>query len=205
MYQVLPKQRVKPFIDKINFLYVLGSLANIVWIVLWVIEHIVLSTLMMAILFASLVGIYLRLDIGKTKLELKERIAVHIPFSVYLGWITVATIGNVAISLTVVDWDGFGLGEIFWTVSMILVATLVTLAIIFTRKDLGYSLVIIWALAGIITKQIEIQSIVLAASIGSILILFALVVKVLGVPHLQQSSAPWEKKIKDFKDSSLFL
>jgi hypothetical protein len=110
---------------------------------------------------------------------MKEKIAVHLPFSVYLGWITVAAIANVAISLTVINWDGWGLGDVFWTVLMIGVATLATLTVILTRKDIGYSLVIIWALAGIAVKQIEIQNILLATATGSILILVALTAKLL--------------------------
>jgi hypothetical protein len=96
-----------------------------------------LATLHSGQYLVSLLAIYIRLNIGKAKVELKERIAVHLPFSVYLGWITVATIANFAISLTVANWDGFRLGDVFWTVAMIGVATLVTLLIVFTRKDLG--------------------------------------------------------------------
>jgi len=161
-----------------------GSLANIAWIVVWVYENILPSTLMMFILLASLIAIYLRLDIGRTKAGLKEKIAVHLPFSVYLGWITVAAIGNVAISLTVVNWDGWGLGDVFWIVLMIAVATLVTVTVILTRKDLGYSLVIIWALAGIIVKQIEIQNIVLTATIGSVIVLVTLTTTLLRASRL---------------------
>lgn len=65
-----------------------------------------------------------------------------------------------------VKWNSLGLGEVFWTIFMIGAAILVTLIVILTRGDAGYSLVIIWALAGIIAKQIEIQNIVLTAGIG---------------------------------------
>jgi len=174
VYQVLPKQRGSPFIGKIRYFYALGSLANMVWIILWVNEYVVLSTVMMFILFASLVAIYLRLNIGKSQVGLREKLCVQLPFSVYLGWITVAAIGNVAISLTVVNWGGWGLGDVFWTMLMIAVATLVTLLVIYARRDIGYSLVIIWALLGIIAKQMGNMNIVLAAGIASIMILAAI-------------------------------
>lgn len=177
VYQALPKQRNKPFLTKTSFLYVLGCLANIVWIILWVRESIIPSTLLMFILLVSLIAIYLRLGIGKSKVGLREKLAVHLPFSVYLGWITVASIANVAISLTVANWDAFGLSEVFWTTFMMGIATLVTLIVILTRGDIGYSMVIIWALAGIAVKQIETQSIVLTAGVGATLILLTLAVK----------------------------
>lgn len=62
---------------------------------------------------------------------------------------------------------------------MTAVATLVTLAVILTRKDVGYSLVVIWALAGIIVKQIEVQNIVSTAAIGSVIVLVTLTPKLL--------------------------
>jgi hypothetical protein len=177
IYQILPKQREKPFINKISYYYIIASIANIIWIILWVNEYIVPSTAMMFILLVSLVAIYLRLNIGKTKTEKVEKLVVHLPFSVYLGWITVATIANVAVSLKVFNWTGLGLSDIIWTVLMIAIATLVTLLVIFSRKDWGYSLVIIWAFIGIIINQAEIQNIIVTAGAGVIIMLFALIIK----------------------------
>jgi len=46
---------------------------------------------------------------------------VHIPFSVYLGWITIATIANVTALLVDINWNAFGLGEPFWAIAVIIV------------------------------------------------------------------------------------
>jgi len=99
---------------------------------------------------------------------------VHIPFSVYLGWITVASIANVAVALTVAGWDGGGVQPVMWAVLVLAVAVLIALIAIVTRKDVAYSLVIVWALAGIISKQIESQNIVLTAEAGMTIILVAI-------------------------------
>jgi hypothetical protein len=120
----------------------------------------------------------LRLEIGRAKFAAKERLFVHVPFSVYLGWITVASIANVAAALKAINWDGFGLGEVTWTVAMIVVALAVTLAVIFTRRDIAFSLVIIWALIGIMVKQSAQQNIVIIAAIGVIVILLALIASI---------------------------
>jgi len=175
LYPILPKKLETEFLSKISFLFVLSCIANIVWIFLWHYEQIVLSTIPMLVLLASLIVIYLRLRIGQVDVSLKERLAVHLPFSVYLGWITVATIANVAAALTAVNWDGLGISEVTWTVLVIIVALMITVGVIYTRKDVGYSLVIIWALGGIIVKQMENQSIVLTCGIGVIIVVIALV------------------------------
>lgn len=171
IYQILPKQREKPFVNKISCYYIIGSIANIIWIILWVNEYIIPSTVMMLVLLVSLIAIYLRLNIGKTKTEKVEKLVVHLPFSVYLGWITVATVANVAISLKALNWTGLGLSDVLWTVLMITIATLITLISVFSRKDWGYSLVIVWAFIGIMVNQAEIQNIVIAAGAGVIIIL----------------------------------
>lgn len=133
----------------------------------------------MVILLVALIAIYLRLQIGQSKVPLKERIYVQLPFSTYLGWITVATISNIAAALTAINWDGWGISETTWTLLMIIVALIVTIAVISTKKDVAFSLVIIWALGGIIVKQIENQSIVLTASVGAIIIAVALIVRMI--------------------------
>ncbi|TFF88271.1 MAG: hypothetical protein EU550_01615, partial [Promethearchaeota archaeon] len=81
-----------PFQDKISFYFILSSVANIVWIFLWHYKQIFLSLIAMLVLLISLLVIYISLNIGKAEVSRNVKLFVHLPFSVYLGWITVATI-----------------------------------------------------------------------------------------------------------------
>lgn len=179
VYQVLPNQRDKVFTETIGYFYVVSGLANSIWIVLWVREFIVASTVMMFVLLGSLLAIYHRLNVGKSQAPLRERLAVHLPFSVYLGWITVAAIANVAASLVAVNWGGWGIPAVYWTVLMIGVALIVSLAVMVRRGDVAYGLVIIWALVGIMVKQQETQALVIIGGIGVAIVGLALGVKAL--------------------------
>jgi len=163
------------FLSKISVFFVVGSLANVCWLFLWHYEQIVPSVVPMFLLLATLIAIYLRLQVGKGKVSLKEKLSVHVPFSVYLGWITIAAIANVASALVAVNWDGWGLGAVTWAVLLIVIALIVTLMVIVTRKDVAYSLVILWALVGIVAKQGAYSDIVLAAEVSAIIIVIALV------------------------------
>jgi benzodiazapine receptor len=185
VFQALPSQREKPFLQQINVLFILSSVFNVSWLFLWHYDQIVLSVVLMFALLATLIAIYLRLGIGKTSATLKEKAFVHLPFSVYLGWITVATIANVASALVSIQWDGFGLANDTWAVLVIAVALLITLAVIATRKDVAYSLVLVWALVGIAVNQSAYQNIVLAAAASAVIILIALAV-VLAVSKLKK-------------------
>jgi hypothetical protein len=175
VFQALPKQKEEPFLRKISFLFVLSNVMNISWLFLWHYEQIILSVIPIFVLLASLIAIYLRLDIGRSKVSRKERLCVHLPFSVYLGWITIASIADVAAALTAINWNGWGIDAVTWAILVIIIALIVDLTIVIKRRDIAYSLVIIWALAGIIVKQAETQSIVITASISAIIIVVALI------------------------------
>jgi benzodiazapine receptor len=185
VFQALPSQREKPFLRQISVLFILSSVFNVVWLFLWHYDQIALSVVLMFALLATLIAVYLRLGIGKTKVAVRERVFVRLPFGVYLGWITVASIANVASALVAVGWDGFGLASDLWAVLVIGVALLITLGVIVTRRDVAYSLVLVWALVGIAFNQSAYQNIVLAAEISAVIILVALAV-ILAVSKLKK-------------------
>lgn len=179
VFQLLPQQRQKQFIWQISIFFVLGSFFNILWLFLWHYDQITFSVVPMFALLATLIAIYLRLQIGKSKVLLKEKLCVNLPFSVYLGWITVAAIVNVAAALVSVNWDGLELGNVTWAILVIAVALLITLTVLIMRRDVAYSLVIVWALIGIIVNQSENQSVVMAAEISVVIIAIVLSLVVL--------------------------
>lgn len=175
VYQLLPKNKNAPFLSQIGLLFGLSSVCNICWLFLWHYDMISISLVLMLALLASLIFTYRRLDIGKTTVSLKERVCVHLPFSVYLGWISIATIANVSVALTASGWDGLGIEASTWAVLIICVAVVLTLAVLLTRKDVAFSLVVVWALLGIMSKQNDYGNIVLAAEAAIAVVLIAAV------------------------------
>ncbi|MDC3253879.1 hypothetical protein OAU89_03180, partial [bacterium] len=164
-----------PWFSKIGPFFLLTCIANITWIFSWHYHYVEISVGVMVSFLVLLIIIYQRLGIGQSVVSSGVKWFVHTPFSIYLGWITVATIANVTALLVSINWDGFGISEIFWTVGMIFIATLIGQKMLNSRGDIAYSLVLIWAFAGIILKQKGVeQNIVIAASIGTVLILLSL-------------------------------
>jgi benzodiazapine receptor len=170
IYQVLPGRRENLRLGRIGYLFVLGSLANIAWLPLWHYERFPLSLVAMVVLLLSLIGIYLELDIGRARVPLVEKAAVDLPFSIYLGWITVATIANVTDVLDYVGWGGWGIGPEVWTIVMLLAGLAIAAAVSFTRGDIAYSAVLVWAYIGIAIKQSDTPSVVTGAWIIAALI-----------------------------------
>jgi hypothetical protein len=153
VFQALPSQRENPAHRRTGWLYVLSGALNSAWIFAWHYNFFPLSLLIMLGLLVTLIAIYVQLGIGRTEVPAAERWMLHLPFSIYLGWITVATIANATDVLYDLGWDGWGIGGETWAVVLLVVATLITAAVLATRRDLAYAAVIVWAFAGIAVKQ----------------------------------------------------
>jgi benzodiazapine receptor len=173
VYQALSGERGSHFQDRISWLFVVSCITNMVWLFLWQSLLLVASTVMMFLLLSTLILIYLRLGVGKSKTTIREKLAVHLPFSVYLGWITIASIANVAVTLVSIGWAGFGISPTTWATLVVAVALVVSVVVLATRKDLAYALVIIWALVGIAAKQSGYPGIVTLTQAGAALLAVA--------------------------------
>jgi len=171
------------FIGNIGVLFFISCLANIGWIFAWHYEILPLSLVLMLLILGCLLLIYLRLHIGKSDSSNTEKYMVHLPFSVYLGWITIATIANVTALLVDAGWNTFGLGEQFWAVAVIIVGIAIALGILFTRKEIFYCLVVDWALLGILLKRLAdstpVQSVIVVTIAGIMLITVGIIVQII--------------------------
>ena len=175
VFQALPSQKGKEYTKKIGWLFVLSSIINIAWLFLWQYNFLSLSVVLIFLLLITLIFIYTRLGIGKTQAKLSEKLATQLPFSVYLGWITIASIANVSVTLVSIGWDGFGIGAETWATLIVIVALAITLLVLATRRDLGYGLVIVWALIGIAVKQSGNQNIFTLLEASIIIVIIAIV------------------------------
>jgi translocator protein len=153
VFQALPSQKENHRLQNTAGLFIVSSIANCAWIFLWHYQLFLLTLLAMITLLVCLIMIYVRLGIGTgEKVSEGETWAVSVVFSVYLGWVTVATIANVTDVLAYLNWGGWGIAPLVWAVIMLAVALVVAALIAITRKDTAYLLVLVWAFYGIATK-----------------------------------------------------
>jgi hypothetical protein len=176
IFQALPSQRQNPRLRSTGWWISLGGLANVVWIFLWHYERFPLTLVAMLLLLATLIITYLRLGIGRVKVSPAERYTTHLTFSIYLGWITVATVANVTSLLDYLKWDGFGISPVVW-MGIVLAAVFIIAGIMnFTRRDVAYTAVILWALAGIAVKFENISAVAIPTWITFVLVAVTLFV-----------------------------
>ncbi len=186
VYQLIPSVRRDSqrgvFIRRIGLLFFVSCLANVAWIFAWHYEIVPLSLVIMLVLLGLLMAIYLRLQVGRPDVNMAERYLVHLPFSVYLGWITIATVANVTALLVDIGWGTFGLGEQFWAVVVIVVGIAIALSVLLSRRDIYFCLVVDWALLGILLKRLSLpevpaQGVVYAAMAGLVIITVGIIVQ----------------------------
>ena len=176
VYQALPGQRENPRLRRVSYMFALSCLANVIWLFLWHYEIFPLTLVAMVALLLSLIGVYLRLEVGRIQVSAAERWLVRVPFSIYLGWITVATVANATSLLDYVGWSGWGVSPEAWTVIMLVVGAGIASAVGLTRGDVAYMLVIVWAFAGIAVKHTATPVVATAAWVTAVLVVVMLVV-----------------------------
>jgi len=155
LFQALPAQRSNPRLQRTGWLVALSSLANGAWIYFWHFGFYTITLLVMLVLLATLVAIYLRLNIGRTAFSAVEKWTVSVPFSVYLGWITVATIANATALLSYLGWSGWGVSPLAWTLILLVAGVVIAGLMAYTRSDIAYLLVLVWAFAGISVRWLD--------------------------------------------------
>ncbi|MFT7159384.1 MAG: hypothetical protein ACI9GZ_000551 [Bacteroidia bacterium] len=143
VYQLVSKS-FKP--ETIGYLFVINGLANIGWIMAWHYGYLFATLLVMAVLLITLVFINLRAKESSWQVKL--------PFQIYLGWICVATVANIAVYLKYLDWSALGIPEVTWGMLLVIIAGTIGLVLIFREGWTAASLAIAWGIWGIYNKQV---------------------------------------------------
>ena len=179
IFQALPSQRENPRLRKVGWWIALGGLTNIAWIFLWHYEQFPLTIIAMLVLLCTLILTYLGLDIARSKVSAAEKWAAHLPFSIYLGWITVATVANITSVLDYVQWDGFGIAPEIWMGIVLLAVLVIAILMNFNRRDVAYAAVILWALAGISIKFASVPAVAIPTWITLGLVAITLILAII--------------------------
>ncbi len=139
--------------NMVGLLFSLSSLANTLWILSWHYDFIGISMILMIAILVSL--ILINLNLANENLTKIEKLLVRLPFAIYFGWITVATIANATTLLVSLGWNGFGISEVMWTIIILLVGALIGNITLTKTKSIAYGAVFLWAYTGILIKHIS--------------------------------------------------
>ncbi|WP_195574513.1 tryptophan-rich sensory protein [Paenibacillus sp. 1001270B_150601_E10] len=173
IYHMLPRHHDKA--QLIGPLFVCSCLFNMLWIVLWhyLYSQVWLSLLAMAGLLLSLSLIYKRVA-AISRPTTSDKLCLQLPFQVYLGWVSVATIVNASVVLYASKWDGFGISSELWTIAMLGIGTLLAWIVGGLYRDYVYVLVFAWAYIGIAVKNSPVPTVFYTGlSLAALMFLYA--------------------------------
>jgi hypothetical protein len=139
----------------------------------------------MVVFLLTLLSIYQRLGIGEREAPRNQKLAVHLSISVYLGWISLATIANISSTLNALIPGIPEPTQVLSTVLVVTIVLVITVLMVWTRRDFAFGLVVIWASTGIALNRIAVPLIfttsIAAAVIVALLILVAPFLKKMGI------------------------
>lgn len=178
---VLNNKEKRAPIHDIGPWFFISCMANCCWIFSWHYMQAGLSVVIMLVLLSSLIIIYKKNDEHRTIATSATKFFIFMPFSLYLGWVSVATIANVTAFLSNLGWDGAPLTEATWTCLMIIIATMLALRFLLFKNDLFFALSIGWALAGILIRRMNDEdpyfSIIMTTNASILLITFGFILQ----------------------------
>ena len=154
-YQLRPAQRGNPTIRRVDLLLIMACLAQMAWVYLFTLRLFWLSVVAMLGILLPLMGAYLHLEIGRARVSQEQKWLVQVPFSLYLSWISVATIVNIAAALYNSGWSGWGISAAGWTVIMLILGMVIGGIIAMQRTDVAFTLVFVWAYVAIAIRQLN--------------------------------------------------
>jgi len=140
----LPKE-----VSAIGSLFAISSLLNFLWLITWQSLHITTSFIMIFVLWIILIIINYRLSILRN-----TKWYYTIPFSFYLGWISISALANLNVLFIDLDLNFFGFKEEYWTSSLIILGIFGTLLALYLNKDIWFTMILIWAFYGVYSKNI---------------------------------------------------
>lgn len=155
VWQALPQQRNNATLTAIRTPFLASCAANGAWILAWHYDQLILSLLLMITLLCALIHIYRTLNMDQTNSSVAERWIMHLPFSIYLGWISVAIIANFSALQIDQGWDNAMFSAITWTLLKIGLAATISTFVLLRFRDGAFMLVTVWACIGIATKHSE--------------------------------------------------
>ena len=161
IWQILDlyKKKSMEITKKIWIWFLLSCLANIWWIFAWQYKLVALSVVIMLLFLIILIVISNKIWIWKKLWTLLDKLFIQIPFSLYLWWLSVATIANISAWLVNIWWSNFGMSDVFWTIIVIIVATLLALISLYKKYNIVFALVVVRAFIGIIIKRVSVDPI----------------------------------------------
>lgn len=137
---------------KINYMFIVLNFLNMLWLFSWHFELMLPTVLTIVTMLVTL--IFINFEFKDLEIAPKQKWLVALPFALYFGWITVATVANVSAYLTFLEWDMFAWGEDVWMAIILNVVIVISALTTIKFKSYAYAAAVAWGLIGLLVSQL---------------------------------------------------
>ncbi|MFC4735033.1 TspO/MBR family protein [Bacillus daqingensis] len=138
-------------VRQIGSLFIISSVWNVLWLFTFHYEWFAVSMIPMAALFITLIMIY-----AAIRRSGNVSVWTKLPFSIYMGWISVAFIVNIGILFNSIGLEeGLLLSNTAWTVVIVAAGALIAAGVMQLLRDAVYPAVFVWAYLGIFVERAD--------------------------------------------------
>lgn len=149
VWQFLPKQRSHLRHRRMGYPVAASLLLNAAWILSIQVDLLPLSVAVILALLAVLLWILVIMH-DLPPVSRADGIITDGSFGLYLGWVSVATLANVAAWTVAEGFGGFGLDPVYWGISAILAAVSVGVVIaVYGRGRIAPAVSLVWGICWI--------------------------------------------------------
>ncbi len=139
-------------LKKINIDFIVTCVLNAAWLIAWHYGLLILSLGIIVLYLLTLISIQFMLT--KEPLSKRETLFLRLPFSVYFGWLTVATIANATALFVAYGFGGLGVSESGWTIIILAVGAIIAIITALRFRNAAYLAVFLWAYAGVLQNHL---------------------------------------------------
>ena len=159
------------FIDQVSIFFIASTIMATSWYLFWSYRIIWMSTLSMILYLTFIIFAYVRLNINLEKRSREEYISLVIPWSLYAGWVTAATIVSITTFFESINFNKppFLFSDEGWAVLVLIVVIVIYSMVLITRNDYIYAAVGIWVFLGIIFERLSARILVIEVIIVSMI------------------------------------
>jgi hypothetical protein len=153
VWQALPAQAENALLRRVGWLTAAAFAGSMAWEFVFPAGAYGVSVLLIVTVLVSLAVAVGRMTDGRGRMSGAERWLAWVTCGIYLGWITVATVANVAQALAAAGVVELGLGAETWGTVLLIVAALIASAVTLRTRNGGYPLAVIWALIAVFVAR----------------------------------------------------
>jgi hypothetical protein len=175
IYQFI-KKKEHPKWCSLRVWYSLNVVLNGLWLVCASYDWLWITVIIILMMLFSLIKIDHQIRTMKNEgVEINYWIESFV-FSIYFGWVTLATVLNIAAALKFYDWDAWGIPELYWSLIILSITVVIIIKLFRSYHDQAFMTVGIWAFFALALRHWERLPMLAYFSLGIIMIFIILLI-----------------------------